>query len=32
MTPHYVAVRENWTVREVLDYVGRTARTARRWT
>jgi len=21
MTPHYVAVRENWTVREVLDYV-----------
>ena len=21
MTPHYVAVREDWTVREVLDYV-----------
>ena len=21
MTPHYVAVREHWTVREVLDYV-----------
>ena len=21
MTPHYVAVREQWTVREVLDYV-----------
>jgi magnesium transporter len=21
MTPHYVSVRENWTVREVLDYV-----------
>ena len=21
MTPHYVAVREEWTVREVLDYV-----------
>ena len=21
MTPHYVAVREHWTVREVLDYI-----------
>ena len=21
MTPHYVAVRERWTIREVLDYV-----------
>ena len=21
MTPHYVSVREHWTVREVLDYI-----------
>jgi magnesium transporter len=26
MTPHYVAVREQWTVREVLDYVRRHGR------
>ena len=29
MTPHYVSVREKWTVREVLDYIRRTARTAK---
>jgi len=30
MTPHYIAVREHWTVKEVLDYVrehGRTSET-----
>ena len=30
MTPHYVAVREQWTVHEVLDYVAVTDRTAKR--
>ena len=30
MTPNYVAVREHWTIREVLDYVRTHGRTAKR--